>query len=336
MSRTPQEKRLHLFGLGNDRCPICLTGFTEADVREGEAVELEHVPAKSLNAGGFAMCLTCADCNNRASKMEKVAAEMDRALDHGWKAQLTMEKGGIPPQTVYVTGDGPIANIKEYLDIGKTGPIRVRSKGLRVSEEKFSQALLRPDQTLRLQYSFDERYASVAWLKAAYLSVFSLLGKYGYRYAQGEAIEQVRGQIMEPNREILRHFLFSAPPEWQDEDGIAIARRERPCWAVKMKDRLVLLPRGWDASLHEWVESTMNEEGKLTLGGGSMWYSHRFGDMATGSISFREDADFLKRNDIFGCTGSQHHDGIKVPFVIVDRSTRHMTLLVAPRDSAAV
>ena len=196
MSRTPQEKRLHLFGLGNDRCPICLTGFTEADVREGKAVTLEHVPAKSLDAGGFRMCLTCADCNNSASRMEKVAMEMDRAPQRGWKAQLTMEKGGIPPQTVCVTGDGPINNIREYLDVGETGPINVKPRGLRVSEEEFSKALLRPDQTLRLTYSFDERYASVAWLKAAYLSVFALLGRCGYQYAQGEAVKQVRSQIM--------------------------------------------------------------------------------------------------------------------------------------------
>lgn len=331
MSRTPQEKRLHLFHLGNERCPICLTSFTEADVREGKAVELEHVPAKSLNAGGFAMCLTCADCNNSASKTEKVAADMDRGPDHGWKAKLTMEKGGIPPQTVYVTGDGPIANIKEYLDIGETGPINVGLKGLRVPREEFSRALLRPDQTLRLQYSYDERYASVAWLKAAYLSVFSLLGKYGYRYAQGDAIEQVRGQIMDPRNGILRHFHFPVPSEWQHEDGVAVSRRQRPCWAVKMRDRFVLLPRGWDTSFYECVESAMNGEGKLTLGGGPLWYPQRFGDMATGSITFREDADVLKRNDIFGCTGSQHQGGIRVPFVMVDRSTRHVTLLLAPR-----
>ena len=169
------------------------------------------------------MCLTCADCNNRASKTETVAAEMGRAPDHGWKAQLTMEKGGIPPQTVYVTGDGPVANIKEYLDTGETGPIRVRSTGLRVSEEEFSKALLRPDQTLRLQYSFDERYAGVAWLKAAYLSVFSLLGEYGYRYAKGEAVEQVREQIMEPSREILRHFHFPVPREWQQHKDCVVS-----------------------------------------------------------------------------------------------------------------
>ena len=274
MSRTGRDRRLRLrlFELGNDKCPICLTGFTEVGVREGKTVTLEDVPPKSFNADGFAMCLTCADCNNNASRVEKLAAEMDRAPEQGWKAQLTMDKGGIPPQTVYVTGDGPIENIRKYLDVGGTGPIKVRSKGLRVSEEEFSRALLRPDQTLRLQYSFDERYASVAWLKAAYLSVFSLLGKYGYRYAQGEAIEQVRGQIMEPSKEIVRQFHFAAPPEWQHEDGAAISLRQRPCWVVKMGNCLVLLPRGWDTSFYEWMESTASGEGKLTLGGGPLWY----------------------------------------------------------------
>ena len=53
MSRTsPQEKRLRLFEQGNTHCPICLTEFTEPDVRAGAVVTLEHVPQESLVKGG--------------------------------------------------------------------------------------------------------------------------------------------------------------------------------------------------------------------------------------------------------------------------------------------
>ena len=76
MSRTSlREQRLHLFERGNDRCPICLAPFTERDVEQGEAVTLEHVPPRSFKAGGIAMCLTCADCNNSASRVEQAAVE---------------------------------------------------------------------------------------------------------------------------------------------------------------------------------------------------------------------------------------------------------------------
>ena len=44
MGRTSlQEKRLRFFERGNTHCPICLTPFTEPDVRAGD-VTLEHAP----------------------------------------------------------------------------------------------------------------------------------------------------------------------------------------------------------------------------------------------------------------------------------------------------
>ena len=45
MGRTSlQEKRLRFFERGHTHCPICLTPFTEPDVRAGEVVTLEHAP----------------------------------------------------------------------------------------------------------------------------------------------------------------------------------------------------------------------------------------------------------------------------------------------------
>ena len=342
MSRTGRDRRLRLrlFELGNNKCPICLTGFTEAGVREGETVTLEDVPPKSFNADGFAMCLTCADCNNNASRVEKLAAEMDSAPEQGWKAQLTMGRGGIPPQTVYVTGDGPIENIREYLDVGGIGPIHLRSKGLRVPPKDFFEALRRPDQTIQMQYSFDERYASIAWLKAAYLSVFSLLGKYGYRFAQGEAVEQVRKQIMEPSKEVLRQFHFAVPPEWKHGNGVAISCKPRPCWVIKMKDRLVVLPRGWDTSFYEWVESAMSGEGKLALGGGPQWNPYKFGHVASGSGSFIEGRGRDPRQDgadLFGMARRVNlEDGRSISVIHVDHTMQYVTVVMAPHESAAV
>ena len=66
MSRTsPQEKRLRFFERGNTHCPICLTQFTEPDVRTGKVVTLEHAPQESV--GGKSACLTCVQCNTGPS-----------------------------------------------------------------------------------------------------------------------------------------------------------------------------------------------------------------------------------------------------------------------------
>ena len=226
MSRTSRlAQRLRLFALGNDRCPICLTRFTEIDVKKGEVVTLEHVPPKSFQAGGLAMCLTCADCNNTASRSEKAAVEATRA------PKVRIDIPGFPSHTAYLSAtDG--------------APIDIRMSRLRVPHAVFDSAL-RSGKSFGMRITVPTRhFASVPWLKAAYLSVFSLLGVRGYRYAEGKAIEQVREQIMRPDDEIVDAFAVHAPTEWKQRDGMLMNRRQSPCWAVKMGRILVLLPRG--------------------------------------------------------------------------------------------
>lgn len=313
MSRTPPEKRLHLFGLGNDRCPICLTDITEADAREGKRVTLEHVPAKTLDVGGRAMCLTCVDCNNSASKVEAAVAESQR------DQKVQLEIPGLPVHTARITVD-------------ERGNISAKLSKLRVSRETFSESFGSAEKITLKGAMPTRHYAGGAWLKSAYLSVFCLLGKYGYRYAQGEAIQQVRRQIMEPSQETFRPFHLPVPPEWKYGNCIAVSRTERPCWAVKMKDRFVLLPRSWDTSFYKWiVGSTVDGEFELTLGGGPLWYPQRFGDIPAGSITLREDAGLLKRNDIFGARVMLENSR-DMTFACVDRTEQHITVLPVPRD----
>ncbi len=55
----------------------------------------------------------------------------------------------------------------------------------------------------------NSRYTGASWLKSAYLSVFCLLGRHGYKFADGDAIRKVREQIMHPSDEILGPIGFS-------------------------------------------------------------------------------------------------------------------------------
>ena len=49
MSRTTgKAQRLRLFAAGNAKCPICLTPFTEGDVRRGAAVTLARARARAV------------------------------------------------------------------------------------------------------------------------------------------------------------------------------------------------------------------------------------------------------------------------------------------------
>ena len=117
MSRTsPQEKRLRLFEQGNTHCPICLTEFTEPEVRAGEAVTLEHAPQESL--GGKPACLTCMKCNTGPA-----TGMIDQAVARFYRAQ---EQGGYP---ITVEGDGkrPYTVHPKHYDIEK-GRIRIRTR----------------------------------------------------------------------------------------------------------------------------------------------------------------------------------------------------------------
>lgn len=311
MSRTSRvDQRLRLFAAGNDRCPICLTHFTEMDVKKGEVVTLEHVPPTSFRAGGLAMCLTCADCNNTASRSEMVAAEATRAP----KARIDIP--GVPSHTA-------------YLSKGGSSRIDIRMSKLRVSEAAFDKAL-RSGKSFQMSVTIPSRhFASVPWLKAAYLSVFSLLGVHGYRYAEGKAVEQVREQIMKPGEEIIDAFALRAPTEWNERDGILMNRRQLPCWAVKMERVVVLLPRGWDTAFYE-TDRWQLSGAQITLGGGPLWYPAKFGQNRVASITLDEGYDPIERigEDFFGRPGRVVRGDQITYFAFADYKDRYVTALI--------
>ena len=311
MSRTSRvSQRLQLFALGNDRCPICLTRFTELDVKKGEVVTLEHVPPKAFNTGGFAMCLTCADCNNSASRSEKAAVEATRA------PKVRIDIPGVPSHTA-------------YLSVSGGSRIDIRMSKLRVPEEVFDRAL-RSGKSFRMGVTRPPlHFANVAWLKAAYLSVFSLLGVHGYRYAEGRAVEQVREQIMKPEKGIIGAFAVRAPTEWKKRDGILMNRRQSPCWAVKMGQILVLLPRGWDTAFYQ-TDRWQLPGAPIMLGGGPLWYPAKFGQNRVASIALDEGYDPIERfgADLFGRPGRAVRGDQMTYFVFADYKDRNATAII--------
>ena len=257
------------------------------------------------------MCLTCSDCNNSASRVEQAAVEMTR------EPKVRIEMPGLPTQTGYIS-----------MDAGRC--IDVRLSKLRVSRNAISE-VVRARRPINMTFTEpNSRYASVPWLKAAYLSVFSLLGVHGYRYAEAEAIERVRRQIMKPEDEVIRHFALKAPAMWLEKDGIVMNREQTPCWAVKMGDCIVLLPRSWDRSFYEWIGSMPSPNGEVTIGGGPLWYLAKFGHRRVASISFREGHSPRKvlGEDLFGMPGRVTQGDKITPFVFADYSGQQVTVMV--------
>ena len=306
MSPSHREQRLRLYRAGNDRCPICLVPFTALEVERGEAVTLEHVPPQSFGPDSIAMCLTCNQCNSLASRAEQAAVEAKRG--RGQKAQVDID--GLPTHT-------------GHLRVSGGNRILLSMSGLRVSSDEFSESLL----TGRIGLKWREpsaRYRSVPWLKAAYLSVFSLLGVHGYSFADGEAIKPVRRQIMNPGEKIIPRFLVGDASGWRKQPGIGMSRR-MPCWAVKMAAHLVLLPRSWDRSFYERTSSLPN----LHLGDGLLWSPVKFGHARTarGTVQGGTAPDVLGE-DLFGKGALMPLDGVETPVVLVDYSGQEVAMLI--------
>lgn len=309
MGRT-KKQRLRLFRLGNNKCPICLQPFTEQAVEKGETVTLEHVPPRSFDAGGIAMCLTCGPCNHSAGRAEQVA--LDAALDEG---KVRLDVPGLPPFTARVAAtaqDGLALRVSRRSD---------------VTPDAFGKAL-RESRTFTIKGRAPTAHqVNVPWLKAAYLSVFSLLGVRGYTYAEGAAIEAVREQIMKPGDEIIPRFAAEASP-WKERDGILV-NTTTPSWVVKMGERIVLLPRSWDQTFYERIGNS--PAGEIAAGGGPLWFPARFGaNRRVTRLQIPESHKPLELlgEDGFGATGQVTQAGETVPFVVVDRRGRELTIMI--------
>ena len=192
MRRSGKDQRLSLFNRGNNRCPICLAGFTKESVEKGDSVTLEHVPPKSLSPTSRRMCLTCADCNEGAG----------RGIDYA--AYLAVNE---PKATVEIAGVLHSAVMTYDSDRG----FDLSVPYLRVPPSAMYEL---GKEDFRVKFAFpNPHFAFVSWLKSAYLSLFSLLGKYGYRYAEGTAASLIREQIMDPKHQIIECCIASSHPE---------------------------------------------------------------------------------------------------------------------------
>lgn len=247
--RTDRKLRLKLFRHGNTQCPICLTPFTSMQVEFGKKVTLEHAPPEAL--GGKVACLTCSDCNNGASRLDHAAKMAQKARDdhvfgRGTRVEVDFFGAGITSGYLRPKDDEmaarlarqPVPTSIRQLRGGVMQLRRLPPLGAGLDEKKGIRfRIKRPNS----------HHVAVSWLRSAYLLVFSLLGREGYRYAQSPALQPVREQIMNPDEVRIKGSLsgevsgvdFPVDPVILLNPG-----HELPCWAVKMGDKSVILPCG--------------------------------------------------------------------------------------------
>ena len=272
MPKDNRRQRLALFESGNTKCPICLFPFTKSEVEAGNTVTLEHVSPSGLPRAGrsLAMCLTCRECNHGTGR------GVEQATIRAARMEATIYIAGLPHRA-YLSESRPHISIQ-----GRRA----------AAEQRIVSETLRRGGDMKLTATLPTRHhASVVYLKAAYLTVLCLLGKYGYNWAASSALRVVRAQIRSPKEEIIDRFAFSAR-ESILENGTAInTRHATPCWAVKIGDCLVVLPPDTNDGSFYAGRGPFSGNDNATLGGGPMWFPAKFGRTRVGLITMREDFD---------------------------------------------
>ena len=300
-------RRLRLFDLGNTQCPICLTPFTKEAVEAGMVVNMEHVPPKTM--GGSVKCLTCTDCNRSAGQsLDQAAAMRNKSVrdsETGRGTKVEIDVCGTK-HTTYLSPDGikindldtrlaSKPNVKHFLNEMELrgrrtlllaemtrGPVWDVSKGITISTKK------PPAHRI-----------AVSWLRSAYLLVFCLLGRTGYRYAESEAIRPIREQIRNPDKELVPSLLLDVSRTKLPNELIIVNKWQKPfCWIVKIGSMGVLLPHGGEQGHYKAVQDLpdkINIRPKEIIG----WYPSKFGANLSIDLSLREDSYHVGR-DIFG------------------------------------
>ena len=192
-------------------CPTCLREFTTPD-DTGNLLTLEHVPPDAL--GGKANILACAKCNNEAgTKIDAHLIERLRQLD---KAELK-----------------PGTAIKIQVKIGAElfrGTIIVDENGLLQMEhskennhpDKLSEAMKNLKAGTKLDADFINKRVlpenlEYALLRIGYLMVFQ---KCGYSLILDKCFDDVRNQILNPEKRIYPEGFWLTPPYPKEMSGV--------------------------------------------------------------------------------------------------------------------
>ena len=303
-----KRQRIQLFEAGNTRCPICLVEFTREGVESGRQATLEHVPPKGiaseLGTRSVAMCLTCRECNESAGR------GVDQAAIRAVRP---------------VKGRAEIEGLLHTVLLSDKNRISIRA---RLPEPVSSELpeFMRPGGKLVVRFTFPSpRYADISYLRTAYLTVFSLLGKGGYPFAETPALQPVREQILRPKEEIVSGYARGVEMPGL-KDGAFMICEPVTCWGVKMGACFVALPTGDRAPFY-------GKTGPIGLGTqvqlpGPLWFPAKFKAVPASIITLSEElTDKQRELWQFHARGQMEVNGKPRGIVLALRTGRQLVVL---------
>jgi len=199
-------------------CPLCLNGFTKADLSDTveNPLTFEDIPPKSM--GGKPIILTCKMCNSTAGHkldahlLHILEDESFKGFSPNSKADVTYHKDGKK-----MNGDIKIdENGKWHMNFD---PKRSNPKDANyILKELNSRSIRVVDYETLMNYKSDSfkfnfkarerglnRNAEVNMLRIAYLLAFA---KFGYGFIINPNLYKIREQILNPNEDILKQVFW--------------------------------------------------------------------------------------------------------------------------------
>lgn len=329
--RAGHERRFRerLFDEGNVLCPICLSGFSRQEALNG-GMTIEHAPPKAI--GGSGICLTCKQCNEGASLIDQ-HAYLSKTARADWSA------GRGVPLVVKLFGE---ARKARFIPENPNAPFPYRSHMFQNGKVDIgpirNKNALDPEKGLAFQIPYRDDYEFVSMIKAAYLMVFSLMGRRGYKFAKSDALEPVRKQIMNPSKKTLKgkFVIYGSIPRPKDKRLIHLFLTNPPCWMVPLwDDRIVVLPCGGSEPIDEI--NFDGDESSISLTDLPFWASCRFIDSITMGGPVSVDSD-VKDGSLVGCISGFSYtsiNGDKWGFMVVYHHDNQYIAIPCPLNTQA-
>ena len=319
--KTDRERRLRLFNRGNTQCPICFTPFTLPQVIAGKLVTLEHAPPEAL--GGKVVCLTCVECNNRASRSDHLAklshrAKHDHTSGRGTKVEVDFFGAGIVSGYARPPDDEAAARLSRQ-------PVPTSINQLRGGVIRLPYIPTSSKLNVKKGIRFRIRQAnphkvSVSWLRSGYLLLFSLLGKAGYRYVKSESLTPIRKQIMDPDTVHIKGCLSGSIKgiDFPIDPIIMLNCAIEPLfWAVKMGDRCTFLPCG--GPIESFSQLTCKPiDLSVSADRSGFWTSTQFRNECVLDFALKVQSDLNDTAFIGGRLEVQTNQGRLLEWIIVD------------------
>ncbi|PWK46856.1 HNH endonuclease [Pleionea mediterranea] len=222
-------------------CPLCLKSFDANDLSEG-LLSLEHVPPKST--GGKGIILTCKKCNNSSGylfegdfkKKNKLISAIEAVfqLSNDSPHRFKMNLSGIETDVKLQVDDGRV-NIEVLRNTNDPKQISQQLSQLKIMSDGDFRGL---SFNLTTSQRFKERNIELSFLKSAFLAC---VAKFGYSFCKSNSTDEVRKQIIYPEKDYFEGFLFRKTSEIDGENKIIYFQKRNVLLCI-IDNYVVVLP----------------------------------------------------------------------------------------------